>query len=168
MGLVDKASGDFRWKWGPGDLSHQHNPTFLDNGRVLIFDNGPHRRGVSYSRVVEVDPDTNEIAWAYMGDPPISFYSYHISGAERLPNGNTLICEGAPGRVFEVTPNKEIVWEYVNPFTAEDGAATGSGPNVYRNALFRAHRYGVDYPGLQGKELDPGRYASVNRLYAGM
>lgn len=167
VGIVDKTSGDFRWKWGPGDLSHQHNPTFLDNGRVLVFDNGPHRRGVSYSRVVEIAPETNEIAWQYMGDPPISFYSYHISGAERLPNGNTLICEGAPGRAFEVNPNKEIVWEYVNPFNSEDGSATGSGPNVYRNALFRAHRYGVDHAGFRGKDLDPGRYANLNRMYSG-
>ena len=166
VGIVDKASGDFRWKWGPGEISHQHNPTYLDNGHVLLFDNGPHRRGVSHSRVVEVDPETSEIAWQYLGDPPISFYSYHISGAERLPNGNTLVCEGAPGRVFEVNPNGEISWEYVNPFTLEDGTAAGASPNTYRNALFRAHRYGPDHPGLQGKDLDPSRYAALNRLYA--
>ena len=71
--------------------------------------------------MIEVDPETNDIAWEYQGDPPISFYSYHISGAQRLPNGNTLICEGAPGRFFEITSNKEIVWEYVNPIMAPIG-----------------------------------------------
>ena len=128
VGIVDKETGAFSWKWGPGVISHQHNPTFLDNGNVLIFDNGPHRPGYTYSRVVEVDPNTNEIAWEYQGDPPISFYSYHISGAERLPNGNTLICEGAPGRVFEVTPAREIVWEYVNPIFGPGSRGTGGTP----------------------------------------
>ncbi len=61
-------------------------------------------------------PEPNAIAWEYRGAPPIYFYSYNISSAERLPNGNTLICEGAPGRIFEVTPDAHIVWEYINPY----------------------------------------------------
>ena len=101
IGLVNRATGDFRWKWGPGVVSHQHHPTFLDNGRVLLFDNGCHRRGIDRSRIVEVDPETNEIAWDYIADPVNSFYSYNISSAQRLPNGNTLVCEGAAGRIFE-------------------------------------------------------------------
>ena len=56
VGIVDRASGEFRWKWGPGNISHQHNPTMLDNGRVLIFDNGPLKSGFTHSRVIEVDP----------------------------------------------------------------------------------------------------------------
>lgn len=165
VGIVSKASGEFTWKWGPGEISHQHCPTFLENGRVLLFDNGPHRPGVSYSRIVEVDPATNEVAWEYKGDPPISFYSYQISGTQRLPNGNTLICEGGAGRIFEVTPNKEIVWEYVNPFLAQSGAVVGASPTSYANSVFRAHRYGPDHPGLQSKDLDPARYANINRLH---
>ena len=166
VGIVDRASGEFRWKWGSGNISHQHNPTMLDNGRVLIFDNGPHKSGFTHSRVIEVDPGSNEIAWEYKGDPPISFYSYHISGAERQPNGNTLICEGAPGRIFEVTPSKEIVWEYINPFMARSGYGVGGSISGYANSVFRAHRYGHDHPALQSKDLDPARYANLNRLYA--
>jgi len=165
IGIVDRPSGEFTWKWGPGDISHQHNPTYLDNGRILLFDNGPHREGMSYSRVIEVDPSDNQIAWEYLGDPPISFYSYHISGSERLPNGNTLICEGAPGRVFEVTPTYEIVWEYINPFLGMGGLHTGGSKSGHANSIFRSHRYGLDHPALQGKDLDPGRYANLNRLY---
>ncbi len=165
VGIVDRASGKFRWKWGPGQISHQHNPTMLDNGRVLIFDNGPHKPGVTHSRVIEVDPASNEIGWEYRGDPPISFYSYHISGAERQPNGNTLICEGAPGRIFEVTPGKEIVWEYINPFFAQSGYGVGDSLSGFANSVFRAHRYGCDHPALQGRDLNPDRYASLNRLY---
>ena len=166
VGIVDRASGDFRWKWGRGNISHQHNPTMLGNGRVLIFDNGPHKSGFTHSRVIEVDPATNEIAWEYRGDPPISFYSYHISGAERQPNGNTLICEGAPGRIFEVTPGKEIVWEYINPFMARSGYGVGGSISGMANSVFRAHRYGYDHPALAGKDLDPEKYANLNRLYA--
>ena len=103
VGIVDRATGEFKWKWGPGEIAHPHHPTWLDSGRVLLFDNGQHRRGSSFSRVIEIDPETNEIHWEYEGSPRVSFYSNYISGAERLPNGNTLICEGAAGRLFEVT-----------------------------------------------------------------
>ena len=164
VGIVDRETGNFKWKWGPGVISHQHHPTYLDNGHVLLFDNGPHRPGFTYSRVVEVDPETSEIVWEYRGDPPISFYSFHISGAERLPNGNTLVCEGAPGRVFEVTQAKEIVWEYVNPIFGPASRGTGG---TRSNSMFRAHRYGPGHPGLRGKDLDPARYANLNRLYSG-
>tara|TARA_B100000745_G_scaffold72508_1_gene43496 strand:- start:4233 stop:5318 length:1086 start_codon:yes stop_codon:yes gene_type:complete len=166
VGIVDRSTGEFSWKWGPGDISHQHNPTFLDNGHVLLFDNGPHRRGVCHSRIVEIDPVDNQIAWEYRGDPPISFFSYHISGADRLPNGNTLICEGAPGRIFEVTPTKDIVWEYISPFVGKSGDGVGGTASGFANSVFRAHRYGPDHPALQGKDLDPGRHANLNRLYA--
>ncbi len=166
VGIVDRASGKFRWKWGRGEISHQHNPTMLENGRVLIFDNGPHKTGFTHSRVIEVDPATDEIAWEYKGDPPISFYSYHISGAERQPNGNTLICEGAPGRIFEVTPGRDIVWEYINPFMARSGYGVGGSISGYANSVFRAHRYGHDHPALQGRDLDPDNHANLNRLYA--
>ena len=155
IGIVDRASGRFTWKWGPGEISHQHNPTWLENGRVLLFDNGPHRGGPTFSRVLEVDPASNEIAWEYRGSPPISFYSYHISGAERLPNLNTLICEGAPGRLFEVTPQGEIVWEYVNPHLAP-GTVGDVGPSRSLNSTFRAHRYGAGHPALAGRDLEAG------------
>jgi len=83
-----------------------------------------------------------------------------------LPNGNTLICEGAPGRIFEVTPRHDIVWEYINPFVASSGEHGGGSVSNNGNAVFRAHRYGPDHPALQGKDLDPARYANLNRLYS--
>ena len=152
IGIVDRSTGQFTWKWGPGVISHQHHPTYQPNGRVLLFDNGAHRGGATYSRVIEVDPSSGQIAWEYTGDPPISFYSYHISGAERQPNGNTLVCEGAPGRIFEVTPQGEIVWEFVNPHRIPPGVPAGSGGP---NSVFRAHRYAADHPTLAGRDLTP-------------
>ena len=165
VGIVDKTSGEFRWKWGHGQIAHPHHPTYLDNGNILIFDNGMHRPRSSFSRVIEVDPETSEIAWEYQGKPAYSFYSQATSSAERLPNGNTLICEGTPGRIFEVTRSKEIVWEYIYPFFAAGRVQTPGAQPDYVNSLFRAHRYGPDYPGLAGRDLDPARYANLNRLY---
>ena len=165
VGIVDRRSGNFIWKWGPGEIYHQHHPTWLENGRVLLFDNGGHRPRSTYSRVLEVDPSDNSIAWAYRGDPPISFHSPNISSADRLPNGNTFICEGAPGRAFEVTPTGEIVWEYVNPFFAPGGGVAGGNPGDATNSMFRAHRYGPEHSALRGRDLDPGRLGNLNRLY---
>ena len=164
VGIVDRHTGAFKWKWGPGELYQQHHPTWLNSGRVLIFDNGSHRRGASHSRIVEVDPGTNQIHWQYLGAPPISFYSYNISSAERQPNGNTLICEGAPGRMFEVTPRGEIVWEYINPFPVYNDGPGGLGGMELSNATFRCHRYSPDHPALAGRDLDPARHSAWNRL----
>ena len=160
VAMVDRSTGEMTWKWGAGIISHQHHPTYLDNGNVLLLDNGCHRRGLSYSRVVEVDPDSSEIVWQYEGLPRVSFFTHFTGGAQRLPNGNTLITEGMTGRLFEVTPANEIVWEYVSPFVV---------PSLFgmANSVFRAHRYGPDHPALQGKGLDPERWGNLNRLYGG-
>ena len=160
VAMVDRSTGSFIWKWGPGQIAHQHHPTLLDNGHVLLLDNGCHRPGLSYSRVVEVDTSTNEIAWEYHGEPLVSFFTHFTGGAERLPGGNTLICEGATGRLFEVTLAGEIVWEYISPFF-------GQVERGFANGVFRAHRYGPNYPALEGRDLDPARYSSLNRVYGG-
>lgn len=166
--IVDKATGNIKWQWGPGEVSHQHTPTWLDNGHILLFDNGVHRKNNSlthYSRAVEVNPATNQIVWQYKGDPPQSFYGSMISGCQRLPNGNTLICEGTKGRVFEVTMDGEIVWEYTNPFYAPHGDPKTFVGWRHSNTLFRCYRYMPDYPGLKGRNLSPDNLPWVNRLY---
>ena len=65
--------------------------------------------------------------------------------------------------MFEVTPRGEVVWEYINPYF-EYGKRTGNEKIEYSNATFRCHRYGPDHPALAGRDLDPARYASLNRL----
>lgn len=160
VAIVDATSGAFKWKWGPGELSHQHTATELRSGNILLFDNGCHRRGApSFSRVVEVNPATNEIVWSYADPTIVAFYSFMVSGAERLPNGNTLITEGASGRIFEITPERETVWEYVSPWTLP----STFGPTP---AVFRSFRIGADDPGFAGRALDPGRYAKLNAAIA--
>jgi hypothetical protein len=156
VAIVDPVSGEIVWRWGPGHLSHQHAATWLDTGRILVFDNGCHRRGLpSFSRVVEVDPATGEPGWSYHADVVLAFYSFMVSGADRLPNGNTLITEGASGRLFEVTPKRETVWEYVSPFTMIDPRF---GPTP---AVFRAHRYPAE--AFAGRDLSPGRFEELER-----
>jgi Arylsulfotransferase (ASST) len=158
VGIIDAGSKRLRWKYGAPEVVHQHHASALPNGNVQIFDNGMHRIGMPYSRVVEVDPSSSTILWEYAGEPPEQFFSGHISGAERQPNGNVLICEGASGRVFEVTRRGETVWEWVTPFVINNQGRQ-------RPWLFRVYRYPSEFSGLQGKTLDPDRYADFNRLY---
>ena len=160
VAIVDPASGEFRWKWGPGYLSHQHAATFLENGNVLILDNGCHRRrGPSFSRVVEVNPANNEVVWTYQATPIVAFYSFMGSGAERLENGNTFITEATTGRMFEVTAEGETVWEYVSGFMAT--GAFGASPVVHR-----ARRLAPDDPRLAVRNLNPEKYAELTRQIA--
>ena len=111
--ILDGATQDVLWIWGPSNLYGQHHPTLLPNGRLLVFDNG-----VSRSRVLEVDPRSNEIGWSYESE---EFHTPLRGSVQRLPNGNTLITESDAGRVFEVTEGGDIVWEFVNPDVTEGG-----------------------------------------------
>jgi hypothetical protein len=112
VGIIDMEKERVVWKWGPGDLSKPHHPSWLKNGNILIFDNGVDK---GYSRVVELDPFRKEIVWEYRAEPPEQFFSVSRGSSQRLPNGNTLITESDRGRVFEVTSSGEIVWEFFNP-----------------------------------------------------
>jgi hypothetical protein len=124
--------------------------------QLLILDNGCHRRNApSFSQVVEVDPATGTVVWSYHGEPILAFYSFMISGLRTLPNGNTFVTEGATGRLFEVTPEHEVVWEYVSPWMLP----SRFGPT---SAVFRAYRVAAGDPRLAGLALDPARYATVN------
>ena len=115
--ILDPKTHEVKWEYGPGVISRQHDATLLDTGHLLLFDNGRSSRG---SRVIEVDPLTREIVWSYDGLPDAGFYSTFRGGAQRLPNGNTLITDAGHGRVIEVTTDGEIVWTYFSRRTGED------------------------------------------------
>ncbi len=138
--IIDRRSGQIVWKLGPPTLAQQHAPTPLPNGHLLIFDNGTHRidHAMPFSRVIEVDPSTKQVVWTYQERRPMDFFSPYISNAQRLPNGNTMICEGNFGRLFEVTSDGQVVWEYINPYF---GAPAGQLTSPPTNAVFRAFRY---------------------------
>jgi hypothetical protein len=174
--------GDLLYRWGnprvyragttqDQQLFGQHNAHWIPRGlpgagHLLIYNNGDTRPGVRYSSADEIvlPVDSNgrytlgpnkrfgpdRAVWSYSAPNPADFYSVNISGAQRLPNGNTLICAGAPGIIFEVTPDKKVVWQYNMPGFGGRGGQGG------RN-VFRAHRFGPDFPGLAGKPLTAGR-----------
>lgn len=137
--IIERQTGKIIWKLGAPPLCGQHAPTPLPNGNLLIFDNGPHRldHPLPFSRVIEVELETKQIVWKYQEKRESDFFSPRISNAQRLPNGNTLICEGDFGRLFEVTAGGELVWEYVNPYF-------GGPPKAQNNRVFRAYRYSAE------------------------
>ncbi len=138
-------------------LFNQHDVQWIKAGlpgagNVMIFNNGdgklrPHSSVVEFSTPLSedntyaLDGDSAygpvELAWEYAPTDEDIFFSWFISGTQRLANGNTLVNHGASARVREVTPEGEIVWEYA----FDDGA---EGPHM----LFRANRYPADHPGV--------------------
>ncbi len=148
-----------------------------DAGKIMVFNNGFGRLGnLNYSTVEVLDPPVNgsgdypiavsapfgpiDVYWKYPNMPDASFYSPNISGAQRLPNGNTLICEGASGHFFEVDPMGITHWDYVSPLSVS--GAISQGESVFNNAVFRVHRYAPDYPAFQGKDLTPSGPIELN------
>ncbi len=158
-----------------GWMIGQHNTHMIPRGlpgegNIMVFDNGgssgygpptdfaPDGIGVmrrDYSRVVEFNPVTKEIVWQYApnisGKPNPAYgnklYSVNVSSAQRLPNGNTLITEGAQGRIIEITKDYEIVWEYMSPYLWD------SDMPAVRNLIYRAYRVPYDWvPQLEKPE----------------
>jgi hypothetical protein len=148
-----------------GQIIGQHHAHIIPHrlpgaGNLLVFDNGgaagygSPRSGAplgvkteqrDYSRVLEIDPVSLAIVWKYTPAEagfvvPLDatrFYSPFISSAQRCPNGNTLICEGSDGRIIEVTPRHEIVWEYISPYWRK--------PPLALNQVYRAYRYPYEW-----------------------
>jgi len=128
--ILDKDSKEIVWSFGPGEIVGQHKPVVLPSGNIVVLDNG---RGVrNYSRIVEIDPFKKEIVWEYKSNPVDSFYTAFGGYIQELPNGNILVTETEKGRVFEVTREKEIVWEWYNPEIDKEG---------YRVMVSKAERF---------------------------
>jgi hypothetical protein len=138
-----------------------HNATFLDNGNYLVFDNGWARPSGNLSRVVEIDPtkadNKNAIVWSYQSADQSSFFTTFQGGCSRLPNGNTFITSTDGAHLFEVTPAKKVVWEFILPPRAGtdiNDKATCTMRDVVPTNVHRANVYNAyTYPGLQGKDL---------------
>ncbi|MBF0277816.1 MAG: aryl-sulfate sulfotransferase [SAR324 cluster bacterium] len=151
-----------------GQIIGQHHPHLIPRGlpgegNILLFDNGGwagygapnpgsptgHNNALrDYSRVLEFNPLTLEIVWQYTPleagfIPPLvsaKFYSGFISSAQRLPNGNTLITEGADGRLFEITAEHELVWEYISPYFGKYKKMKNKGRALEFNMVYRSYR----------------------------
>lgn len=154
-------------------LGFEHDARWIPPGRpgaghITVFSNRTPGAGGEFTQVYEIAPPVDTAgryaltangsfgpampAWTYSA--PESFRATYISGAERLWSGNTLISSGPQGRVFEITPDGAIVWEYWSPFGGRPANANPGGPNN-PFALFRAVRVPVDHPALAGRALAP-------------
>lgn len=143
---IDWKTDEVVWRYGRPVISHQHDPNQTADCTVMIFDNGAHHPIQGRSRVIEVDPATDKILWQFAGDSCFSFRSLHIGGAEKLPNGNVMICEGECARLIEVNRDKEIVWEWISPFIHDFKGKPNS-------QIFKARTYAADSPQLAGRDL---------------
>lgn len=159
--------------------AHWIPPGLPGAGNILVFNNGTDRPGGHASSVDEivpppVDPNGNYArsggafgpsgpTWSFTSSPPTAFYSQFVSGAQRLPSGNTLICAGWIGTLFEVTPANDVVWLYRVPLVL--GAPAQQGGETSENFVFRSPHYGPNHPGLATHNLDPSgpieRYRSI-------
>ncbi len=166
-------------------LSHHHDTQWIKTGlpgegNFLIFENGSRRAGPHRSELLEVNPyagaypdapylselaaggPAKQVVWNFTARQPNSFSSRNISGLQRLPNGNTLGTAGRHGHAFQVTPDGEVVWEYIVPVL--DNLPDGAEASDYytkiiadsdQNAIFTSHWISPDHPGLVGKDLTP-------------
>jgi len=141
---VNPLDGRVAWQVGRDVTAQQHSPVELESGNILAFDNGNYRPSQStpFSRVVEFTSAGN-IVWEYRDPVPPSFFSPYMGNAQRLPGGNTLVNDAAQGRLFEVTSEKEIVWEYIIPYFERYPAEVEEvyGNKGYYNNVFKAFRY---------------------------
>jgi len=176
--------GDLIYRWGNPAMYNrgtsadrkyfgQHNATWIrpglnGAGDIMVFNNGKDRPVSDYSSVDIIHPPVDAMGnytadavlpfqpdsayWSYSGPP--GFYSNNISGAQRLPNGNTMICNGTGGLFFEVDTGGTTVWRYKNPVNLA-GPAT-QGTTIYNNNVFRVSFYDESYAGFAGHTLVPG------------
>ena len=133
LALIDLETNSVVWT-RTGRFRGQHDPRMLEDGRILFFDNNGRKES---SGVFEYDLKAKKNSWRYIGTDEHPFYSKFCGTADRLPNGNTLITESDNGRAFELTRDKEIVWEFHNPARAGDD-------NEFIAALFEVERLSED------------------------
>ncbi|MBS5050074.1 MAG: aryl-sulfate sulfotransferase [Desulfovibrionaceae bacterium] len=180
--IIDKKTGNIVSRWGnpanygegkfpsgyydDGDteLFGPHAPDWTSDTTVSIFDNGDARLSANYSRAVEVDVTTGKIVWQWrpadVGTTPSNFYTATQGGCQKLPNGNWLITStNTGGHTIEVTPDKEIVWEFINPLGRGNKVYATSGKHG-QTGQFMVHkslRYAKDDPRFAGKDMSVKR-----------
>jgi hypothetical protein len=128
IAILDQDTKKIVWGWGPGTLDHPHSPVMLQDGQILVFDNGFDR---GYSRLVKMNPATGQVTWTYEAKPRSSFFTAERGYVQPLPNGNLLVTLSSNGQAVELTPDGQIVWEFYHP-EIQNGA---------RRAIYRMVRY---------------------------
>ena len=181
--VYDRGSANDQMLWRQHDANWIEDG-LLDAGGIMIYNNGLNR-SPGYSEIDVVDPPQitpgvydlsvgeaygpEATTWKYHAEDSVSFYSYFISGARRLENGNTMICEGESGRFFEVTHDGEVVWDYVNPVEqwstlSSTGIIPIANGSYQSNMVFRAQKYPANFPGFNGRDLSTGVQLEANPI----
>ncbi|QMU64994.1 MAG: T9SS type A sorting domain-containing protein [Flavobacteriaceae bacterium] len=159
-------------------LYGQHYPHFIesglvDAGKIILFNNGNDRipafsevfildtpmtsPGVyTYSTLTPYGPINPDYIYADPTNNPSDFYSPIVSSAQRLPNGNILVCQGSSGRFFELNASDQIVWEYINPIRNDNGVIANQTESISANTTFRAIKYTRTYGAFTGRDVTPG------------
>jgi hypothetical protein len=153
---------------------------FPGEGQISVFNNNRTNGSDIFSSVDFFNPPLDSpgtyilepgaaygpasVTWTYDGRPNDPFHSIRLSGVQRLPNGNSLICSGNEGRFIEVTLSGDVVWEYISPLSGNTPVSQGQFPVL--NDIFRARRYTIDYEGFAGRDLTPGDPIEANPLPA--
>jgi hypothetical protein len=132
LAVVDVEGRSVVWA-ARGMWRGQHDPQFLENGRLLLYDNFGDPQA---TRVLEYDPVTQAMPWSYASEDRAPFLAVAMGVTQRLANGNTLLVEPQKGRIMEVAPSKEVVWEMLCPLPQP-----GEG-SLNFHALTAARRYG--------------------------
>ncbi len=126
-GILDTTSGKIEWVGYLPEATTLHTPKLTPQGTILVFQNCT--RGRLWTSINEYDPLTGNMVWEWTAQPKESLCAIVLGDVERLPNRNTLICAVSEkgGRSFEVTPQKEIVWDFVFPLKGSDDNNTPLG-----------------------------------------
>jgi len=118
----------------------QHDPDFHPNGTISVFNNNSDGTETGTllggSSILELDPRSREITRRYGGIPEQPMYSSARGKHEYLDNGNILITETEQGRILEVTPAGDMVWEYITRYDA-DNILTVTQATRYNNQYFK-------------------------------
>jgi len=192
-GGFSENGGDILYRWGNpqaynrGDSSNQvfdfqHDAHWIpsglpDEGKIMIFNNGEQRE---YSSIDIIDPPLDgdnlnnyfltsnsdpygplNLYWSYSDS--LNFYSTRVSGAQQLQNGNTLICSGFQGRLFEIEHETDsVVWDFTIPVNNQGPIVQGVAP--LGNNIFRTHRFSPSYSGFNNLTLTPTTVIELNPL----
>ncbi len=175
MYIIDKNSKQVVWEGTHnynGGMSHSHEPEMIEKGRpgagnIILFDNGlftTNRVHTGQTYIVELNPVTRDVVWVYEteGYANIKFFSKTMGSQKRLPNGNTFIAEDNTGRLFQVKPDKSIVWEYVNRGGTTRPSVVPYDFTPQLRAMDRPQELAVTPPNNLEWQIQPDIYRDAN------
>lgn len=175
--VYDRGGEENRVFYGQHD-AHWIPEGMPDAGKIMVFNNGEGRPDGNYSSIEIIAPpmDSNgnyiidpgqaygpdSLYYSFSGADETAFYSRRVSGVQQMPNGNLLICDGNAFRIFEVTQDGQLVWDYINP--VNNNGPVMQGQTGFNRDLFRAYRYAIDYGTLALLDIESGNKLELNPI----